>query len=361
MAFSLELGNTLYDALALRTIPPLFLLSCTPFSVANKVLVTGYGGFLGKAICHQLLKAGFQVRGLARNHYSDMNQLGVEGIQGSATDRTACETACKGVVAIVHTAALAGVWGPRRTYEETNVRGTEYLLAGAQKEGIQTFVYTSSPSVTFDGSPQINMDESAPYPKKWLCDYPRTKAIAEQKVLEANGSRFRTCALRPHLIWGRGDPHLIPRVIARRREGKLMRVGTGRNLIDTVHVEAAARAHLQSLERLLDSDQNAAGRPYFLTDGSPLECWDWISTILTSARLTPPTKSISLPMAYRLGGILEFIYKALRKVDEPPMTRFVAKQLGVDHYFNIDQAKRLLGYQPIEDRDALVRELSCEQ
>lgn len=322
-----------------------------------KVLVTGYGGFLGKAVCRQLLAKGFHVKGLARGRYPEMEAIGVEALQGSAANASVCEAACQNIDAIIHTAALAGVWGPASSFVSANIDATEHLLTCCKKFRIGSFVFTSSPSVTFDGSPQTNIDESAPYPTQWLCDYPRTKAIAEQKVLEADSSVLRTCALRPHLIWGIGDPHLIPRVIARCRQGRLLRVGDGKNLIDTVHVDAAASAHVAALERMLDRDTAAAGRPYFLTDGAPQECWSWITTILSFANLTPPTRHISLNTAYRFGAVLECIYRSFRVKSEPPMTRFVAKQLGVDHYFRIQNAIENLGYQIPTNRAELVAEM----
>ena len=321
------------------------------------VLVTGYGGFLGRAICRELIHHGYRVRGLARGQYPEMRALGVECVQASATELQACEAACRGVDAVIHTAALAGVWGPAKQYEQINIDATDNLLRSCEKFHIGSFVFTSSPSVTFDGTAQRNIDESVAYPKKWLCHYPRTKAIAEQHVLAANQPNLATCSLRPHLIWGVGDPHLIPRVIEKCRSGRLRRVGDGRNLIDTVHVDHAAIAHRLALERMLERDQNASGRAYFITDGQPVACWDWITTILQSAKISPPDKSISYRAAYRMGGVLETLYRLLRISSEPPMTRFVAAQLGVDHYFNITSAKERLGYLPIQNRIERINEL----
>ena len=259
---------------------------------------------------------------------------------------------------VVHTAALAGIWGPAKRYEQSNIVATDNLLSSCKKFNIGAFVFTSSPSVTFDGTAQRHVDESVPYPTQWLCHYPRTKAIAEQHVLAANASsRFATCALRPHLIWGIGDPHLIPRLIERCRSRRLLRIGDGKNLIDTVHVDHAAIAHRLALERMLDRDQKAAGRTFFITDGEPIECWKWITTILESARLSPPNRCISFRAAYRLGGVLESVYRLLRISSEPPMTRFVAAQLGVDHFFDITAAMERLDYLPIQNRSVRVAEL----
>jgi nucleoside-diphosphate-sugar epimerase len=326
--------------------------------LTSRVLVTGYGGFLGAAICHQLIRNGYTVRGLARNKYPSLANAGVECIQGSVTDPKTLRDALTKVDAVIHTAALAGVWGKTSDYHSINVEATDRLISESLAEGIRAVVYTSSPSVTFDGTPQSGIDEQVPYPTKWLCDYPRTKAIAEQRVLAANdASKFFTCALRPHLIWGVGDPHLIPRVIDRCRQRRLRRVGTGLNLIDTVHVDHAAQAHVLALQRMLSGDRQAAGRAYFITDDQPVPCWEWISTILDCAGLKPPSGSISLAAAYRIGGVLETLYRWTRSAQEPPMTRFVALQLGVDHYFDISAAKQLLGYAPTLDRELKIQEM----
>ncbi len=318
-----------------------------------RLLVTGYGGFLGQSICRQLIAAGHTVRGLARNSYPDLAVIGVESIRGDATRMSDCRKAVEGIDGVIHTAAIAGVWGPRASFESINVDATNLLLQASKESGASAFVYCSSPSVTFDGLPQRSIDESVPYPKRWLCDYPRTKAAAEKRVLESNDSTsFLTCAIRPHLIWGEGDPHLIPRLISRCQSGRLRCIGNGLNLIDTVHVDAAAHAHCLAIEALLKRKLDVAGRAFFITDGEPVGCWSWISQILRGAGLEPPHKRISVNTAYRIGHLFELAYGALRIPQEPPMTRFVAAQLGVDHYFSIRSAREALGYQPISDRQA---------
>jgi 2-alkyl-3-oxoalkanoate reductase len=316
----------------------------------TKVLVTGYGGFLGKTIVGQLVAAGYSVRGLARGSYPELAAMGVEPVRGDIADRQTVLDACQGCEAVIHTAAKAGVWGGWQEYYRANVLATEHLLEGAGRAGLRAFVYTSSPSVTFGGQHQSGVDESVGYPQRWLCYYPQTKAMAEQSVLAAGRSgRLRSCALRPHLIWGQGDPHLFPRVVQRARQGRLRRVGSGENLIDVVHVEAAAQAHVLALHKLLQGDEQLSGQPLFLTDGQPVACWAWIRRILELAHVPVPTKSISFAAAYRIGWLLEMAYAGLRCRSEPPMTRFVAAQLAMDHYFDISRARRWLGYEPASD------------
>lgn len=317
----------------------------------TKVLVTGYGGFLGAEVARQLLEAGYQVRGLARGDYPELRALGVETMRGDVSDKASVFSAVEGCTAVINTAAKAGVWGTWDQYYLPNTQAVELLLLASQSHQVKAFVQTSSPSVTFEGKHQSGIDESVPYPQKWLCHYPHTKALAEARVLDESSDRMATCALRPHLIWGNGDPHLFPRVVERALTGRLRRVGSGKNLIDVVHVRNAARAHVQALQRLLDQDQSLGGQALFLTDGEPVECWEWITKILDCAEVSVPNRSMTFAKAYRIGAVLEVIYRMTGQKSEPPMTRFVAAQLALDHYFSIDRARKLLDYEPNVDRE----------
>ena len=308
-------------------------------------LVTGAGGFLGQYITRQLVARGDKVRALSRGNYPFLTDLGVESVQGDIQDAAAVERACRGVEAVFHVAAVAGIWGKWRTYYGINVLGTRNVIAACRKNSVPRLIYTSSPSVTFAASDQCGIDESAPYPKRWLAHYPHTKALAEQEVLAANGDALTTCALRPHLIWGPGDQHLIPRLLTRARAGQLRRVGAGKNLIDAVYVENAAAAHLLAADKL-QSGSPVCSKAYFLTNGEPVNCWDWINEILALAGVPPVTKSISYRAAYAAGAALEGIWTLTGRTDEPRMTRFLAAQLATSHYFNITAASRDLGYEP---------------
>lgn len=313
-----------------------------------KVLVTGGGGFLGRAIVAQCQAQGDEVRVLGRNRYPDLEAKGVEGHVGDVSDAEAVRRACAGRDVVYHTAALAGVWGPTRAYVLTNVEGTRNVVEGCKAAGVPRLVYTSTPSVVAspDGTSHEGADESLPYPTKFLADYPRTKVPAERLVLGANGPALRTVALRPHLIFGPGDPHLIPRVLARAKAGRLRIVGDGTVKVDVTFVDNAARAHLQAARALEREGSPAAGKAYFLSQGEPIVLWPWLNEVLKNLGAPPVTKHISFAAAYRLGAVLEGVWTVLRLGGEPPMTRFVATMLGTSHWFDISAARRDLGYDP---------------
>lgn len=312
----------------------------------TRCLVTGGGGFLGQYIVEKLVARGATVRSLSRHQYDALEQLGVEQMQGDIRDLSAVDRACRGMDVVYHTAAIAGVWGPWERYHQINTVGSQHVIASCQKYDVQRLIYSSSPSVTFDGSDQCNVNEAAPYPKTWLCHYPHSKALAEQAVLAANSPNLRTCALRPHLIWGPRDQHLIPRLLDRARKRQLRIVGDGTNLVDMVYVENAADAHLLAADALGEREAKAAGRAYFISQGAPVNCWDWINDILRLAQIPPVTKRISFRMAWNLGRVLETIHGLVGREEEPRMTRFLAAQLATSHYFDISRAREDFGYVP---------------
>ncbi len=308
-------------------------------------LVTGGGGFLGGAIVRRLRARGDEVRSFSRGDYPELRSLGVEVIRGDLADSAAVLSAVQGCDVVFHVAAKAGIWGPHEDYYRANVIGTQNVIAACHRGHIDRLVYTSSPSVVFNGQDMEGVDESAPYPRHFEASYPQTKAQAEKLVLKANSDALATVALRPHLIWGPGDQHLVPRIIARAKVGALRRIGRRPLLVDSVYVDNAAQAHLLAANRLRPGAA-ISGKAYFISQGEPRPLWGLINMILEAAGVPPVTRHVSPRLAYAAGWFYEKMYRLLRKQAEPPMTRFLARELSTAHWFDISAARRDLGYQP---------------
>ncbi len=311
-----------------------------------KTLVTGGTGFLGQHIVARLLAEGRRVTILARRTDPTLAARGVRFINAFLTDAPAVSAACAGQDTVFHVAAKVGVWGRYDDFFRANVLGTRALLDGCRAHRVRALVHTSTPSVVYNGHPLANADESLPLTRACPSPYPITKSIAEADVLAANSATLRTTALRPHLIWGAGDPHLIPRILARARSGRLRIVGNGQNRVDMVHVENAADAHLLAEQNLLSESPSAAGRAYFITNAEPVVLWDWINQLLAHLGQPPVTQKISLGAATALGAACETLWRIFPLSGEPPMTRFIAAELAKDHWFNPTAAHRDLGYTP---------------
>jgi len=310
-----------------------------------KALVTGGGGFLGSAIVRMLHERGDEVSVLGRGVYPHIVSYIKRIIQADIRLDSAVTQACAGMEVVFHTAALAGIWGKRRDFRSINAEGTRNVIEACRANGVPRLVFTSSPSVVFGGDDMCGVDESAPYPSRHLAVYPETKAAAERMVLSANSPTLATVALRPHLIFGPGDPHLIPRVIARARRGRLAQVGDGKNLVDVTYIDNAAAAHVKAADALTPGGR-CSGRAYFISQGKPVMLWPWLNDLLAAVGAPTVNRAISFRRAYRVGAILEMTYSAIGIVREPPMTRFLATQLAKSHHFDISSAGRDFGYNP---------------
>lgn len=316
-------------------------------SPQGPVLVTGGTGFLGRRLVERLLAAGRPVAVLGRTPAPDLEARGVRFIRGSLDEADAVRAACDGVSTVFHVAAKVGVWGDPAVYFRTNVLGTRALLEGCRAHGVARLVHTSTPSVVYNGENLAGADESLPLTTSCPSPYPLTKAMAEREVLAANGPALRTVALRPHLIWGVGDPHLVPRVLARAQAGRLRIIGSGLNRVDMVHVENAVDAHLLAERALLrEANGVAAGKAYFITNGEPVVLWEWINGLLAALGEPRVTRRVPLGAARLAGAACELAWRCLPLRGEPPLTRFVAAELAKDHWFSLAAARRDLGYVP---------------
>ncbi|MFA6238706.1 MAG: NAD-dependent epimerase/dehydratase family protein [Bacteriovorax sp.] len=317
----------------------------------TKVLITGAGGFLGSYIARELAAENYELYSFSRSTHPQLKSFGVTERLGDLGNFKDVKEALEGMDAVVHTAGMVGMWGRYSDFYRTNVIGTQNVIRAMKELGIKKLVYTSTPSVAFGRDNLCGVDESTPYPEKYLTYYAKTKSIAEREVLKSNCAELCSVALRPHLIFGPGDLNLIPRLIEAHKKGRLKIIGNGDNLVDVTYVENAAHAHVMALEKL-EVNHPIAGKAYFLGQG-PVNLWDFTNKILKGAGLTPVTKKISLISAYRIGFMIESFLKLFRIYNvHPPMTRFVALQLAKSHYFSHSNLERDLGFKPqisIED------------
>jgi nucleoside-diphosphate-sugar epimerase len=332
----------------------------------RRYAVLGGGGFLGRAIVRMLRARGDEVQVFGRHRYPEAEALGASCIVGDVRDPEAVVRACQGCHSVFHTIAICDIIRDKKLYHEVNVRGSANVLRACLENKVRCLVYTSTPSVVIAPRHIILGDESLPYLDRYLAPYPETKATAEKMILDAdnwemvpnspqddrrelgedNVTRLRSCAIRPHLIWGPDDPHILPQLFAYTREKRLRVIGDGRNQVSITYVDNAAHAHLLAADELA-GQARCAGKAYFVHDTEPVILWEWINSLLASLRLPLVTRRVSYRKAYAIATLCEYLATCLPFLSPAKMTRFVTNELAFSHSFSHERATRDFGYQPI--------------
>lgn len=304
-------------------------------------LVTGATGFLGGRICALLAARGEPVVALGREaaRFPALDERLVRRRVADLADGPALREACRGVDAVIHSAALSSAWGPRSAFLEVNVAGTVRLLEAARAAGVRRFVHVSSPSVVFAGADRRGVDESEPYPRRFLCAYSESKALAEERVRAAAG--LETVIVRPRALFGPGDTALLPRLVRAGQARWLRVVGSGENVQDLTYVDNAAEALL-----LARRAPAAAGGTYFVTNGEPVRLWEVIFQVFDALGIARPRRRVPAGAALAFAAALELTHRLGALRGEPRLTRYTAALLARDQTLDISAARRDLGYAP---------------
>ncbi len=335
------------------------MVSPAPRSSA-RVLVTGASGLLGATTAAALVARGDTVTTLQRR---PSGVAGAHDVRGDLADAAALRRACEGVDAVVHLAAKVALTGPEEEYQAVNVEGTRALLAAARAAGATRFVQVSSPSVAHTGASLVGEGAGPADPVRARGPYARTKAAAELLALAADAPGFAVVAVRPHIVWGPGDTQLVGRVVERSHAGRMVVIGDGAALIDTTYLDDAAAAMVAALNAAAHDD--AHGRAFVVSSAQPRTVGELLAKMALAGGAPVPTRQIPTPAASAAGHAVEALWRCLRLVhhpagsEEPPLTSFLAEQLGTAHWFDQRETQRVLGWRPVVDLDEGFRRVAA--
>lgn len=309
-------------------------------------LVTGGGGFIGFALVNELVRRDFNVTSFSRGDYPELRKIGVNTIRGDLSDLHSVLKATGKIDIIFHVAAKAGISGSYGEYYKTNVAGTENIINACKINKIKYLIYTSSASVVFDGKDIEGSDESSPYPVRPVSYYTATKALAEKLILKANSPMLRVLSLRPHLVYGTGDNHLLPGIISKAESGGLYRIGKCRNIVDVSYIDNVVAAHINAAHAIIEN-QEISGKTFFITNGEPVLLWDFIDMILQTSGLEPVKKRVPVWIVIVISHISQAFQRIFIKNQESILTPFIVSELIRSHWFNISKAREHLNYNPV--------------
>lgn len=297
---------------------------------------------MGQNLIPMLIEQGYQVKALARSAEAiqKVERLGATAIRGDLNQPEALASGVKDCSTVFHLAASVDFFASEKALKKLHVDATQLLLTVAQKAKVRKVVYLGAASVIMNGRPIVNADEQ--FVSDNIIDgYSRTKLQAEQLVLDANSSGFRTISLRPPLIWGKGDPNTLPGIIDAINKGRMQFIDDGKHRIVTCHVSNVCHA------LILADKADHCGEAYFLTDGENPVFKEFIEAYVATQGITVPDKTVSLAMAKRVASVMEFVWKTFRLSGHPPLYKGLVNTLGLE-FITIDQkAREQLGYRPI--------------
>ena len=309
----------------------------------RQVLITGGGGFLGKALAEKCVDRGDRVFSFSRTDRPELTALGVVQIIGDVTDKSAVDAAVRGMDVVFHLAARTGYWGRLAPFYKTNVKGTRNVIEACRGSQVKVLVYTSTTRVMMEGRRVLPGTGSADYPRRFSDNAAMSRAFAEQAVRKAADEDLRTVILRPHMIWGPGDTSTVPGILKKRRP--LFRIGSGKNKVSGIYVEDAAMAHLIAADRVFENP-DLSGKAYVIAQSEPLVLWDFIDSIRAMKGEEPVRFRLPKRMAYRIGSVLEFLHKHLGLPFGPVLTRAMVRELAFSHVFDNGPFQKDLGFEP---------------
>jgi nucleoside-diphosphate-sugar epimerase len=315
--------------------------------------VTGGSGFIGGRLIERLVAGGSKVRALARSERAEQAvvALGAEPVRGELGDADSIAAGASGCEIAFHLAAHLGDWGDWKDFERGNVEGTRNALEGCAGAGVRRFVHCGTEAALMAGEPLVNVDETAPLRPDSPAPYPATKAKAEKLVRDANRDGFETVVLRPRFVWGKGDRTLLPPMVEMAKAGRFVWVGGGSQLTATTQVENVVEG------LMLVAEKGAPGEPYFVTDGEPVVFRDFVSAMLETQGVDPPTRTLPGWLGGALARVGEPAWRFFPLPGRPPLARFTIWLLTQECTIDDSKARRELGYAPIVSRDEGLAEL----
>jgi len=309
------------------------------FFNGKTILVTGATGLIGSYVTERLLQEGGVARAYVRNAAKAqfLESLGAEIIVGDITDGSALSRAVKGCELVFHFAGVIGNrFKPRSYFDAVNVEGTRVLAEAAVEKSIEGFVYTSTVGV-YGLNAKADTDESSPHllSKDPYCD---TKLQAERIVRGLFHRRHLPCVIvQPSPVYGPRDETWTHYPIELMRTGKMVVVNGGKGLIQPIYVTDLVDGILLAARR------GRAGESYILSGPEVVTAREFFGYY---ARMLKRGSIPSVPgwLALGLASVFECVSKVIHK--PMPFTRSAVRGTMMHATYNIDKAKRELGFNP---------------
>jgi nucleoside-diphosphate-sugar epimerase len=301
------------------------------------VLVTGATGFLGTSLVRRLLGGGARVRVLVRSPTKARALIdqGAEPFLGDITDTRAVAAAVDEATIVYHLAGRLFVPGvPAAEYRRIHVEGTKVVLASCREAPrLERFVHCSTTGV-LGVTGDRPADESAPFRPTNI--YEATKADAELAVRDAWREGFPAVIVRPGLVYGPGDLHLLAffRSVLRRR---FRPIGRRPVWLHPIYIDDMTEALVRCGQRAA-----AIGECFHIAGREPVRLAGLAEAIARAGGTRLPPGHIPLPAARALAVVGDRLPPKLRP--SAPLTRSRLDFLTHSRVYDVAKAQSLLDF-----------------
>ncbi len=305
------------------------------------VLVTGASGFLGGHLTQTLVQQGLTPRIFIRpnSRRATLPLDKVEVIEGDLRDADALKKAVSGVSLVYHCAAT--MKGSKAEFFESNVQGTQQLLAAAQSAGVQRFMHVSSVAVYGPGQKTIIREEEGydPFPQQ-RGYYTWTKIESDRLSLQfAKEQNFPVTVLRPGIIYGPGTKPFFARLHYNLKGKAHIVIGQPNALLPLVFVKSVVAALLLAGEKPLSPFS-----VYNVVDGA-IRQGDLLER--QAEAMQKRVRPVYLPPRFvGIGAMaLETVYRLLRR-GSPALSRYRVQRACQSLAHDTTKARKELGWRP---------------
>jgi nucleoside-diphosphate-sugar epimerase len=266
---------------------------------------------------------------------------GIPFISVDLTNREETIEAFRGADYVIHCAGLSSVWGAKSEFHKANVMAVKHVIEACQIHHIKRLIHISTPSLYFDYQDKYNLTECDLLPKTCVNDYASSKKEGENLVQQAFHRGLPIVILRPRGIFGPGDTTIFPRILSAMDRKMLPLINEGKSVMDITYVDNVVDAIILAMHA-----RNIEGQVYNITNDEPKSFIELLQLLSEKMQLPLKTRNISFKKAYYSAKVVECVYRLLRLKKEPPITCYGVGLVAKSMTFDINKAKKELGYQP---------------
>jgi nucleoside-diphosphate-sugar epimerase len=306
-------------------------------NTGGRALVTGATGFLGRALVQRLVRERADVRALVRSpsKAASLEAIGVETVVGDVNDERAVEKALDDVAIVYHLAGkLFDPASPPDEYRRTHAGGTRCLIEKcAESPRLQRFVHCSTTGVLGVTGPQPAGEDA---PMRPTNAYEETKAEAEIAVRNACASGLRAVVVRPGLVYGPGDLHLLGfyKAIV---SGRFRPIGRAPVFLHPIYIDDMTEAFVRCA-----THPDAVGQCYNIAGPELVSLAELAHAIAGAAGAATPTGHIPLPIARAAARVGDVLPTRVR--NRAPLTTSRLDFLTHSRVYSVSKAERELGF-----------------